>query len=474
MTHIEFKYLPPALRQMVLAELVYCTDPLERTFPGCSSSMDSKAGRREAFWLALCRCVLINTAKLVHCEIVETVPTREDVAVHEPIFKKHQLDAYKFDKDALLFHAGELGNFDSDSNKYLIKALKIGGKQPFVVPVDMVLESGTAAAKAAKALLMMTLPFRLIPEQLGIAPPASPANSEDEDDEGDDSDGEEQKAKRCSIMYVQDSASAATYKTLKKDFKNIRSVFESGGGDMRCIVVTSPPWGVLDNGRADPGGEDEALTADQIATFALGLAELMDEQTVVCLHLPPYDQPHWRKIFESTGKWEAYLHPVVVVSASSKGLTYFNKYQHANNVFTFLCFHRADYHPLVTSDFLREKPGMAKLMNTLWNTGTVIPAAAVPKAERVMVKVEKKLAYMRTQQVSASVMRPLIRMYGRALKEQEPMVIVDPFMGSGSTALAARQLGCGFIGWDRDANVVSMAKEKFEALKQVLTRSYTV
>ena len=65
-------------------------------------------------------------------------------------------------------------------------------------------------------------------------------------------------------------------------------------------------------------------------------------------------------------------------------------------------------------------------------------------------------------------------MYGRALKEQEPMVIVDPFMGSGSTALAARQLGCGFIGWDRDANVVSMAKEKFEALKQVLSRSYTV
>ena len=65
----EYKFLPDRLRQMILAELVYCTDPITRSFPGCPGTMDSTKGRREAFWLSLCRCVLINQAKCVHSEV---------------------------------------------------------------------------------------------------------------------------------------------------------------------------------------------------------------------------------------------------------------------------------------------------------------------------------------------------------------------------------------------------------------------
>ena len=110
---------------------------------------------------------------------------------------------------------------------------------------------------------------------------------------------------------------------------------------------------------------------------------------------------------------------------------------------------------------------MVKLMNSLWNAGTIIPSAAVPKYERVTVKVDKKRTYVRTQQLPTAVIRPLIRIFGRAIKEQDEVFVVDPFMGTGSTAVAAHQLGCGFFGWDRDKTVVIHANSKFRQLKQV-------
>ena len=468
----EYKFLPDRLRQMILSELVYCTDPITRIFPGCTGTMDSTKGRREAFWLSLCRCVLINVAKCAHSDVVEAIPASEDMNVHVSVFKKMRPPDYNYDVDVLGAFAANLGVFGAEAHENILKALKIGDKQPFVSPVDMTLENNTAAAKTAKASLMMTLPFRLLPQELGIKPAVDEdENEDDEDDEGDADESADEK--RCHPMFVLDSVLAGTFKTLKKEFKELRNIYETEDMDMRTLVVTSPPWGVLNDSRAEPGGEDQALTPDQMGTLALGLADLLDLNAVVCLHLLPYDHGNWRKAFESTGKWTAYLHPVVLVASSAKGLTYFNKYQQANNVFSFLCLHRADQHPPVTADFLRDKPGMAKLMNALWNTGTIIPTAAVPKTERVSARVEKKLTYLRTQQLPAAVMRPLIRMFGRAVTDQPAVVVVDPFMGTGSTAIAARQLGCGFIGWDRDPVIVEHASEKFSVLSKV-THSHTL
>ena len=57
---IEYKFLPDRMRQMILAEFVYCTDPITRVFPGCTATMDTTIDRGQAFWLALCRCVIIT------------------------------------------------------------------------------------------------------------------------------------------------------------------------------------------------------------------------------------------------------------------------------------------------------------------------------------------------------------------------------------------------------------------------------
>ena len=112
---------------------------------------------------------------------------------------------------------------------------------------------------------------------------------------------------------------------------------------------------------------------------------------------------------------------------------------------------------------------MVKMMHSLWNAGQIIPSANVPKIERVTTKISKQTTYVRTQQLSTAVLRPLIRMFGRAMYEQPQPIVIDPFMGTGSTGVAAHQLGCSFMGWDRDQVVVVMANAKFKALVEVYT-----
>jgi site-specific DNA-methyltransferase (adenine-specific) len=48
----------------------------------------------------------------------------------------------------------------------------------------------------------------------------------------------------------------------------------------------------------------------------------------------------------------------------------------------------------------------------------------------------------------------------RCIKSTDAKVILDPFMGSGTTALAARQLGRSYIGCDNSEQYVAMAEER--------------
>ena len=467
----EYKYLPDRLRQMILAELVYCTNPVTRVFPGCTANVDSTAGRQQAFWLALCRCVIINQSMLLHSDIVKAIPATEDMITHVPVFQKRAIPTYKFDIELVKEFATNLAFFDGGDHKLLVTALGIGAKTPFTVPVDMALNSQRESDKTAKALEMMTLPFRLpdVASAIGINRDVK----EPEDDgvggngggEGGDDDEDMQ---RC-VMEVGDTCDGKYIKGLKKSLKTIRKAHTDEGKNFRTIIISSPPWGTLDGDRTGPGCEDEPLNATQIKTMGMAFADMFDADTVLCFHLHPLELGTWRTQLESTGMWASFMSPVSVVSNNAKGLSVYNKYQLATNVFTFLCLHRADAHPPVTSDFLRGKPGMVKMMHSLWNAGTVISSAMVPKVERVSIKVDKKAAatYVRTQQLATAVIRPIIRIFGRALHEQPQVCIIDPFMGTGSTAMAAHQLGCSFIGWDRDPVVVGLANKKFQALVQV-------
>lgn len=43
---------------------------------------------------------------------------------------------------------------------------------------------------------------------------------------------------------------------------------------------------------------------------------------------------------------------------------------------------------------------------------------------------------------------------------QPGMTVADPFMGGGTTAVAARNLGCSFVGCDNDADSVAASIQR--------------
>lgn len=49
----------------------------------------------------------------------------------------------------------------------------------------------------------------------------------------------------------------------------------------------------------------------------------------------------------------------------------------------------------------------------------------------------------------------------------EGQVILDPFMGSGTTCLAAKRLNRHFIGIDIDENNILIAKKRISTISQV-------
>jgi site-specific DNA-methyltransferase (adenine-specific) len=57
-----------------------------------------------------------------------------------------------------------------------------------------------------------------------------------------------------------------------------------------------------------------------------------------------------------------------------------------------------------------------------------------------------------------------IRLHG--LRDGEPLLVLDPFMGTGTTAVAAGRLGCHYVGFEMDATYVEIARERIAQVGQ--------
>ncbi len=53
-----------------------------------------------------------------------------------------------------------------------------------------------------------------------------------------------------------------------------------------------------------------------------------------------------------------------------------------------------------------------------------------------------------------------IKLHG--LQKKEPFIVLDPFMGSGSTALAAKKLGCQYVGFEIDPQYLQLAQQRLK------------
>jgi site-specific DNA-methyltransferase (adenine-specific) len=49
------------------------------------------------------------------------------------------------------------------------------------------------------------------------------------------------------------------------------------------------------------------------------------------------------------------------------------------------------------------------------------------------------------------------------IREHPPLVVLDPFMGTGSTAVAAVRLGCRYVGFEMDEGYAALAMERIRA-----------
>ena len=54
------------------------------------------------------------------------------------------------------------------------------------------------------------------------------------------------------------------------------------------------------------------------------------------------------------------------------------------------------------------------------------------------------------------------------MSSDEGELILDPFMGTGTTAIASKRLGRSYIGFDLDEKYVQICLEKLEKEKQIL------
>ena len=45
---------------------------------------------------------------------------------------------------------------------------------------------------------------------------------------------------------------------------------------------------------------------------------------------------------------------------------------------------------------------------------------------------------------------------------KEKLIVLDPFLGSGSTAIASKRLGCDYIGFEKDERYCDIARKLLE------------
>ena len=70
----------------------------------------------------------------------------------------------------------------------------------------------------------------------------------------------------------------------------------------------------------------------------------------------------------------------------------------------------------------------------------------------------------RVQQIASNILVPVLKMFGRACREQQPVLVIDLFAGTGSTGHAAYLLGCPFILVEIDEDLATQVKKRMNTL----------
>jgi hypothetical protein len=164
-------------------------------------------------------------------------------------------------------------------------------------------------------------------------------------------------------------------------------------------------------------------------------------------------------------RWEMYAKPTVIVAREPHPLDLRTSRTPGDNTQFWVSFHKKGITPIVPAEHLMKHPDRnAKAIAAIWSAGVTVQSNKVPGVERAKDERNKML---RVQQLRASSVLKIIHQFTRATTWDPQAIIVDPFMGAGSTAIAARMAGCYFIGVERVAECIFGAHEVMQKIEDV-------
>jgi hypothetical protein len=108
-----------------------------------------------------------------------------------------------------------------------------------------------------------------------------------------------------------------------------------------------------------------------------------------------------------------------------------------------------------------------------WQACTVTQPYRVPSFEQMTTAVMPtdpeagnglKDKPVRVQQIASNILVPVLKMFGRTCREQQPVLVIDIFAGTGSTGHAAYLLGCPVILVEIDEDLATQVRKRMNLL----------
>ncbi len=158
-----------------------------------------------------------------------------------------------------------------------------------------------------------------------------------------------------------------------------------------------------------------------------------------------------------------YKRQVIVMSRDGHQLDQRTMSTPGDNTQVWTSFRKEGQKPVVPAERLAKHPmRVESVVRSIWNTGLMVASHKVPASERC--KDEGKL--MRVQQMRGSSVAKIAHVFSRAHVLNPQVVLVDPFAGAGGTGVAARLLGCYFVGIEKDATCAKPVKAMLKKLEE--------
>ena len=264
----------------------------------------------------------------------------------------------------------------------------------------------------------------------------------------------------------------------------------------RRVFFMSPPWGVLKT------ADDVRLTHLEINAVAAKMYDVATPQSVCIVHLPLECVVSWFQSMEFAG-WIPLRAQHTVMYRTKVNATYTNSYVPVRNSDTFYVWYKALTPPALSVDMQKnayvrrgrnmfaagiyqmKEQGNQKY-HSYWSSALTSTSRRIPKEQVLLLKdvlsktsndeeVKKAqedrdeilrsssdsdeldsrptkghVPWFRMQQLPVSTVQLLLTIYARATFAGDPAIVIDPFCGTGSTGIAAKTLGCYFVGVDQD------------------------